>query len=55
VVVGCLIFLFLLLGIVFVGIGFAIHLLWVLAALFFVFWVAGYAFGHGRRRGERRQ
>jgi hypothetical protein len=46
---------FLLLAIAFAGIGFAIHLLWIFAALFFVFWVAGYAFGRGRRRGDRHQ
>lgn len=38
----------------FVGAGFALHLLWVFAAIFFLFWVAGYAFGRGRDRALRR-
>ena len=47
---GCLIGVFLLLALVFAGAGFAVHLLWVLAAVFFVAWVAGFAFGKGKRR-----
>jgi hypothetical protein len=52
--VGCLIFFFLLLAVVFAGVAVAVHLLWIVAALFFVFWLAGYAFARGRRRGDRR-
>jgi hypothetical protein len=50
---GCLIVLFLLLAATFLGIGFAVHVLWFVAVVFFVFWLAGFAFARGRRRGER--
>jgi hypothetical protein len=51
---GCLVVAFLGLALVFVGFGFAVHLLWIVAAVFFVFWLAGFAFSRGQRRGERR-
>ena len=51
---GCLLIFMLLLAIAFVGAGFALHLLWVLAAIFFLFWVAGYAFGRGKDKASRR-
>jgi uncharacterized membrane protein len=50
---GCLIALFLLLALLFAGFGFVAHLLWIVALLFFVFWLAGFAFGRGHRRGRR--
>jgi hypothetical protein len=50
---GCLVAIFLLLALIFVGFGFVIHLLWIIAAVFFVFWFAGFAFGRGHRRGGR--
>jgi hypothetical protein len=43
-----LILLVLLLALLFFGLGFAAHLLWAIAVIFFVAWVAGFAF----RRGE---
>jgi hypothetical protein len=52
---GCLIVVFLVLAVVFAGVGFAVHLLWFVAAVFFVFWLAGFAFSRGRRRGGRRR
>lgn len=52
---GCLIFVFLLLALAFAGIGFVVHFLWILAVVFFVFWLAGYAFGRGGSRGSRRR
>lgn len=52
---GCLIALFLLLALVFAGFGFAVHVLWLIALFFFVFWVAGFAFERGRRRADRRR
>jgi hypothetical protein len=52
---GCLIVVFLLLAVLFAGVGFAIHLLWLVAAVFFVFWLAGFAFSRGARRGGRRR
>ncbi len=53
--VGCLVLVFLLLAVTFVGIGFAIHLLWIVALIFFLAWVAGYAFSRGERRAWRRR
>jgi hypothetical protein len=32
-----------------------VHLLWIIAAVFFVFWLAGFAFGRGHHRGARRR
>jgi hypothetical protein len=51
---GCLIAIFLLLALVFAGVGFAIHFLWIVAAVFLLFWLAGFAFARGTRRGSRR-
>ena len=48
---GCLIVAFLVLAVIFAGFGFVTHVLWVLAAVFFLCWVAGYGFARGRRRG----
>jgi len=50
---GCLLVLVLAGAVLLVGAGFALHLLWVFAAIFFLFWVAGYGFGRGRRRASR--
>jgi hypothetical protein len=52
---GCLLVVFLLAAVLFLGIGFAVHLLWVIAAVFFVCWLAGYAFARGSRRAARRR
>jgi hypothetical protein len=52
---GCLVAIFLLLALVFVGFGFVVHLLWIIAAIFFVCWLAGFAFGRGHSRGNRRR
>jgi len=52
---GCLILVFLLLAVVFAGVGFVAHLLWIVAGVFFVFWLAGFAFSRGMRRGGRRR
>ena len=48
---GCLIFVFLLLALAFAGVGFVVHFLWIFAVVFFVFWLAGFAFARGGRRG----
>ncbi len=53
--VGCLLIAFLLVALVFVGFGFLVHLLWILAAVFFLCWLAGFAFARGQRRGTRRR
>ncbi len=50
---GCLVAVFLLLALVFAGFGFAVHLLWIVAVILFVFWVAGFAFARGQRHGRR--
>jgi hypothetical protein len=50
---GCLVAIFLLAALVFAGAGFAVHLLWIFAVVFFVCWVAGFAFGRGARRSDR--
>ena len=50
---GCLIAVFLFLALLFVGFGFVAHLLWIAALLFFIFWLVGFAFGRGQRRGGR--
>ncbi len=55
VTMGCLVALFLLVALVFVGFGFVIHLLWILAIIFFVCWMAGFAFSRGQRRAGRRR
>ena len=52
---GCLIAIFLLAALIFFGVGFVAHVLWIFAAIFFAFWLAGYGFTRGRRRAERRQ
>ena len=52
---GCLLLLLLLVAVGLAGAGFAVHLLWVFAAVFAFFWVAGYAFGRGRNRAARRR
>ena len=47
-----LILLLLLLIIIFAGLGFAIHLLWIVALVFFIFWLVGFALGRGERSGR---
>jgi hypothetical protein len=51
---GCLLAVIFVGALALAGAGFAVHLLWIVAAVFFVFWVAGYAFGRGHRRADRR-
>ena len=36
------------------GFGFALHLLWILAAIFFCVWIVGYALGRGEGSGRHR-
>jgi hypothetical protein len=49
-----LIVLFLLLVLIFAGAGFALHILWVLAVIFFVFWLIGVALGRGASAGNHK-
>ncbi len=43
-----------LLVLLFFGIGFAIHFLWIIALVFFVLWIVGYAIGRGENAGRHR-
>ncbi len=36
------------------GVGFAVHLLWIAAAAFFVLWLVGFAIGRGEGAGTHR-
>jgi hypothetical protein len=49
-----LLLLALLIVLLFFGIGFAIHLLWIVAVIFFVFWLVGAALGRGESAGRHR-
>jgi hypothetical protein len=44
-----LILVVLLLAVIFAGLGFAMHALWFIAAILFVFWIVGFALGKGRK------
>ena len=39
---------------IFIGLGFAIHVLWVVAAVLFVLWLVGLVIGRGEGAGTRR-
>ena len=47
-----LLLLFLLLVLLFFGLGFAVHLFWIVAIVFAVVWVAGFALGRGETSGR---
>lgn len=47
-----LLLLVLLLAIIFAGVGFAIHFLWIIAAVVLIFWLAGFAFRSGSGGGR---
>ena len=51
---GCLVAIFLVLALIFAGFGFVVHALWIIAVVFFLFWLAGFAFGRGQHRARRR-
>ncbi len=38
----------------FAGLGFAVHLLWIAAAIFLVLWLVGFALGRGEGAGHHR-
>jgi hypothetical protein len=48
-----LILLVLLLALLFAGIGFAVHLLWIVAVIVFVAWLVGWAFARGETASRR--
>jgi hypothetical protein len=45
----------LLLALVLGGLGFAAHVLWLIAVIVFVFWLIGWALGRGEMAGSRRR
>jgi len=44
-----LILVLLIIAVILAGVGFAIHLLWIIAAVFFIAWLVGLALGSGRK------
>ena len=48
-----LILLVLILALLFGGLGFIAHLLWVVAVVIFVLWIIGFAVGRGASAGSR--
>lgn len=44
----------LLLVLIFFGLGFAVHLLWIVALVLLVLWVIGFAMGRGESAGTHR-
>jgi hypothetical protein len=49
-----LLILALLLVLILFGAGFAVHLLWIAAAIFLVVWIVGFAIGRGGGAGTHR-
>jgi hypothetical protein len=48
-----IILVLLLLALIFGGLGFAIHALWIVAVVFFIAWIVGFALGRGRSKSAR--
>lgn len=44
----------LLLVVLFAGFGFAVHLLWIVAIVFFFLWIIGFAMGRSESAGRHR-
>ena len=44
----------LLLVLIFFGLGFALHFLWIIAVVLFVLWLVGFAVGRGESAGTHR-
>ena len=49
-----LILLLLLLVLILAGAGFAVHVLWIIAVVFALFWLIGVALGRGESAGNHR-
>ncbi|HEX4218675.1 MAG TPA: hypothetical protein VHZ02_09930 [Acidimicrobiales bacterium] len=49
-----LILLALLLVVIFAGLGFALHVLWIIAVVLFVLWLIGLVLGRGESAGSHR-
>ena len=43
-----------LLVLIFAGLGFALHFLWIVAAILLVLWLVGFAVGRGESAGNHR-
>jgi hypothetical protein len=43
-----------LLVLLFAGLGFALHFLWIVAVILFAFWLVGFALGRGESAGSHR-
>ena len=48
-----LILLVLILALLFGALGFAVHVLWIVAVVILVFWLVGFALGRGESAGAR--
>ena len=48
-----LILILLLLALIFAGAGFALHVLWIIAVIFFVAWLVGFAMSRGKSSSRR--
>lgn len=48
-----LILILLLLALIFAGAGFALHVLWIIAVVFFVAWLVGFGLSRGRKSGSK--
>jgi hypothetical protein len=46
--------LVLLIVLLFFGLGFTLHVLWILAGLFLILWLIGFALGRGESAGRHR-
>jgi hypothetical protein len=44
-----LILVLLVIAVILAGVGFAIHILWIIAAIFFIAWLVGLVLGAGRK------
>jgi hypothetical protein len=51
--IDMVVLLALLLVLLFFGLGFALHLLWIVAVVLLVFWIVGFAIGRGEGAGSR--
>ena len=49
-----LLLLALLVVLLFAGLGFALHVLWIVAVVLLVIWLIGFALGRGRNAGNHR-
>ena len=51
---GMVLLLLLLIVLIFAGAGFALHILWIAAVIFALFWLVGAAIGRGETSGRHR-